>query len=128
LQPAEPKFVDRRGAIVDDILDFTGEQSAVGKPLGSDLLNGLVTLPAIYYAEAHPDDPDILSLPQGGWTNTENMSRLIENIRNSDAARMSMEEASAFVERELAHIEGMRPGIEREALENLARYIVDRRF
>ncbi len=37
--------------IVDDILDFTGEQSAVGKPLGSDLLNGLVTLPAIYYAE-----------------------------------------------------------------------------
>jgi geranylgeranyl pyrophosphate synthase len=55
--------------IVDDILDFNGEQTAVGKPLGSDLLNGLVTLPAIYYAESNPEDIDILSLPQGGWTN-----------------------------------------------------------
>ena len=44
--------------IVDDILDFTGDQTAVGKPLGSDLLQGLVTLPAIYYAEANPDDPE----------------------------------------------------------------------
>jgi len=114
--------------IVDDILDFTGDQTAVGKPLGSDLLNGLVTLPAIYYAEAHPNDPDVLSLPQGGWTSTENMSRLIENIRNSEASRKSMEEATEFVNRALAHLEGLQPGIERGALENLAKYIVDRSF
>ena len=41
--------------IMDDVLDFTGEQATVGKPVGSDLLNGLVTLPAIYYVESHPD-------------------------------------------------------------------------
>lgn len=52
--------------VVDDILDFNGDQAAVGKPVGSDLLNGLVTLPAIYYAESHPNDPDVLSLPGGG--------------------------------------------------------------
>ena len=60
--------------IVDDILDFTGEQSAVGKPIGSDLLNGLVTLPAIYLAEANPDDEDVLSLPDGGWKDTDRSS------------------------------------------------------
>ena len=48
--------------IVDDILDFTGEQATVGKPVGSDLRNGLVTLPALYYVEAHPDDPDAEAL------------------------------------------------------------------
>jgi len=34
--------------IVDDVLDFTGEQTTVGKPVGSDLRQGLITLPALY--------------------------------------------------------------------------------
>jgi len=114
--------------VVDDILDFNGDQAAVGKPVGSDLLNGLVTLPAIYYAEAHPNDPDVLSLPSGGWTHAENMTRLIEHIRQSDAIERSMQEANQFVDRALARLEPLHPGVEREALESLAKYIVDRRM
>jgi len=114
--------------VVDDILDFNGDQAAVGKPVGSDLLNGLVTLPAIYYAESHPNDPDVQSLPNGGWTHAENMARLIENIRKSDAVERSMQEASQFVDRALARLEPLHPGVEREALESLAKYIVDRRM
>ena len=114
--------------IVDDILDFTGEEASVGKPLGSDLLNGLVTLPAIFYAEAHPNDADILSLPQGGWSVAENMTRLIENIRKSDAPQRSMEEAAQYVDRALTRLEPLPASTEREALENLAKYIVDRRI
>ncbi len=113
--------------IVDDILDFTGDQSAVGKPLGSDLLNGLVTLPAIYYAEANPDDADVASLPNGGWTNTENMTRLVDNIRASDASKKAMLEAEQHIERALTRLEAIEPCAEREALENLAKYIVDRK-
>jgi geranylgeranyl pyrophosphate synthase len=113
--------------IVDDILDFNGEQTAVGKPLGSDLLNGLVTLPAIYYAESNPEDVDVLSLPQGGWTNAENMTRLIENIRRSNAVERSLQEAGVHVDRALASLEALLPSTEREALESLAKYIVDRR-
>jgi geranylgeranyl pyrophosphate synthase len=112
--------------IVDDILDFNGEQAAVGKPLGSDLHNGLVTLPAIYYAEANPNDPDVLSLPNGGWTNTENMTRLVDNIRMSNSSEQAMLEADQHIERALDRLNAMEPCAEREALENLARYIVDR--
>ncbi len=43
--------------IVDDILDFTGEQATVGKPVGSDLRQGLITLPTLCYLEANPDTP-----------------------------------------------------------------------
>ena len=114
--------------IVDDILDFNGEQSAVGKPLGSDLLNGLVTLPAIYYAEANPNDPDVQSLPNGGWTNSENMTRLVNNIRASDAAKLAMREAEQHVERAVTCLASMENCAERDALENLARYIVDRKI
>ena len=113
--------------IVDDILDFTGDQNAVGKPLGSDLLNGLVTLPAIYYAEANPNDADIVSLPNGGWTNNDNMTRLVDNIRASDSSKKAMLEAEQHVERALARLESMEPCAERDALENLAKYIVDRK-
>jgi geranylgeranyl pyrophosphate synthase len=113
--------------IVDDILDFNGDQNAVGKPLGSDLLNGLVTLPAIYYAEANPDDPDVLSLPQGGWTNNENMTRLVDNIRASNATKKAMLEADQHIDRALAILASMEACAEREALENLAKYIVDRK-
>jgi geranylgeranyl pyrophosphate synthase len=113
--------------IVDDILDFTGNQTAVGKPLGSDLLQGLVTLPAIYYAEANPDDPDVKLLAEGGWGNQDRMERLVNSIRKSSAIKKSMLEAEDFIARALEKLSLLHPGIERSALEDLAKYIVDRK-
>jgi geranylgeranyl pyrophosphate synthase len=112
---------------VDDILDFSGDQTAVGKPLGSDLLQGLVTLPAIYYAEANPDDSDVILLTEGGWGNQDRMERLVNSIRNSDAIQKSMQEAEGFIKRALGKLSSLHPGIERSALEDLAKYIIDRR-
>lgn len=34
--------------ITDDLLDFTGDSAALGKPAGSDLAQGILTLPVIY--------------------------------------------------------------------------------
>jgi geranylgeranyl pyrophosphate synthase len=113
--------------IVDDILDFTGDQSAVGKPIGSDLLNGLVTLPAIYYAEENPDNEDIISLPQGGWKGTERVQRLVDGIRQSEAIKHAMEEARSAVGRALEALEDAPTVPEKEALQNLAKFIVDRK-
>jgi geranylgeranyl pyrophosphate synthase len=114
--------------IVDDILDFTGEQSAVGKPIGSDLLNGLVTLPAIYFAESNPTNKDILSLPAGGWKDTERVQRLVDNIRQSPAIQQSMDEARQAVSRALKALSDAPVSAEREALEDLAKFIVDRKI
>jgi len=114
--------------IADDILDFSGDQTAVGKPLGSDLLQGLVTLPAIYYAEANPDDPEVKLLAEGGWANQDRMERLVNSIRQSDAIQRSMREAEAFIKRALEKLSLLHSGIERNALEELAKYIIDRRI
>jgi geranylgeranyl pyrophosphate synthase len=113
--------------IVDDVLDFNGEQTAMGKPIGSDLLNGVVTLPAIYYAELAPDDPDVRSLAEGGWANQERMVRLVESIRRTDSVQHAMQEATRHVERALVVLNDLEPGVEREALENLAKFIIDRK-
>jgi geranylgeranyl pyrophosphate synthase len=114
--------------IVDDILDFTGEQSAVGKPIGSDLLNGLVTLPAIYFAELNPNNKDVLSLPTGGWKDTERVQRLVDDIRQSEAIQQAMDEARQAVSRALKSLTDAPVSPEKEALENLAKFIVDRKI
>ena len=112
--------------IVDDILDFTGEQETVGKPVGSDLLQGLVTLPAIYYAEAHPNDPDVLCLTGGCYTEQERMERLVQSIRSSSATSNSMKEAHQFIANAQEILKTMPASQERQALEELADYIVNR--
>ena len=85
----------------------------MGKPIGYDLMNGLVTLPAIYYAEANPKDEDIKSLSNGGWGNQDRMSRLVESIRKTDAIKKAIHEATQHVDRTIQHIRdsGCKPGL-----------------
>jgi len=112
--------------IMDDVLDFTGEQATIGKPVGSDLLQGLVTLPAIYYAESYPDDADVKLLAEGGWGNQERMDRLVQAIRNTESNSKAVAEARDHVDKGLEVLKKFPSSQERQALENLARYIIDR--
>jgi len=114
--------------IVDDVLDFTADQAALGKPVGSDLLQGLVTLPALYYIESHPNDPDVRLLAEGGWGNRERMEHLVDSIRASQATGQAMDEAREHIERALRLLESFPAGTERTALQDLANYIIDRRI
>jgi len=112
--------------IVDDILDFTGEQTTVGKPVASDLRQGLVTLPAIYYAENHPDDADMQTVLNGIYDDDEIMNRLVKAIRASGAIQEAMIEARQFIDRGLQSISDLPDNTEHRALEELAHYIIDR--
>ena len=113
--------------VVDDILDFTGEKATVGKPVGSDLLQGLITLPTLYYIESHPDDPDVKTMAGKRYSDQESMNRLVQSIRGSEAIHQAFEEARQFVTEALQSLQDMPPGAERQALEELAGYIVDRK-
>jgi geranylgeranyl pyrophosphate synthase len=114
--------------IVDDVLDFTGQQATVGKPVASDLRQGLVTLPALYYLETRPDDPDVQLVLSGSSPNGLVIERLVESIRESGAIQRAMETARSYVESGLDCLVGMPENTQRQALESLARYIVDRQL
>ncbi len=114
--------------IVDDILDFTGEQEAVGKPVASDLRQGLVTLPAIYYQEGNPDDQDMKAVLNGEFADEVRMERLVKAIRGSGAIHDAFDEARGYVERGLEFLAQMPESGEREALFELGNYIVDRQL
>jgi len=54
------------------------------------------------------------------------IDRLVESIRASGAIRAAMQEARSFVGRGLDALTGMPEGVEKQALINLAQYIVER--
>lgn len=113
--------------IVDDILDFVGEPAQMGKPAGSDLRQGILTLPAIYYTEQHPDDPDIAWILQADRSrDNEQLDRLITAIHNSSAIQNAKNEALAFTKSALTHLSCQSPSIEKKALENLAAFNLGR--
>ena len=48
--------------LIDDLLDFTSDETALGKAAGADLLGGKVTLPLIYLREAEPSSFKMIHL------------------------------------------------------------------
>jgi geranylgeranyl pyrophosphate synthase len=83
--------------IVDDILDFTGDQQALGKPAGHDLREGIVTLPVLLYIENQP--AEIVAQVEAVATkqaSEEQVDAVITAIRESDAPTRALEYARRF--------------------------------
>lgn len=114
--------------IVDDILDFTGEQATVGKPVASDLRQGLITLPALYYLEAYPDDPDMAVVLSSNHVGEAVIDRLVESIRRSGAIQRAMDDAQGYIVEALELLCRFPENTQRNALEGLSRYLVSRQL
>ncbi|MFZ6027843.1 MAG: polyprenyl synthetase family protein [Chloroflexota bacterium] len=114
--------------IVDDILDFTGEQSTVGKPVASDLRQGLVTLPALYYLEANPHNTEMRAILNQETYDEADFASLLDQIRSSDAIAQAAEEALQYKARAVLAAGSLPDSKERVALLEMADYIVNRRL
>lgn len=112
--------------VIDDVLDFTGEQDTVGKPVANDLRQGLITLPTIIYMDNHPNDPDVEFLQSGNHYDEARLARLTTAIRKSHAIPEAVAEARQFVDRGLDALADLPHSPEHQALEELANYIVRR--
>lgn len=112
--------------IIDDILDFTSKQTTMGKPVASDLRQGLITLPVLYYLENNPDDMDMKKILESNFCDENCLNRLLISIRESGAIKLSHDEARQYVEKGLISLMKLPDSKERKALEDLAAYIVNR--
>lgn len=135
ISPADRKYINpaeeygseigKAFQIVDDVLDFTGDQIRIGKPIGSDLRQGVPTLPSLYYGEQNPGDKILKDVLDGSASDSE-IDQLIERINQSGVIQLAMNEARECTKNAISSLSGFPKGHDRQALEDLANYIVDR--
>ncbi len=112
--------------IVDDILDFVGTEKEVGKPVGADLVQGTVTLPAQKLLQRYPKDNPLLAIARKENL-PENIKKTIEMIRGSDIIDECYELAESYCRLALAELDKLPDKPAREALVALADYVVKRK-
>ncbi|HXH23000.1 MAG TPA: polyprenyl synthetase family protein [Dehalococcoidia bacterium] len=112
--------------IVDDILDFTGDEAEMGKPVGSDLMQGTLTLPSLLLIERYPDNNPVKRFFEGRQK-AENLRRSIEMVRNSDILEVSYKVARDFRDRALRALAAVPRSEATESLEDVAEWVMQRR-
>jgi octaprenyl-diphosphate synthase len=108
--------------IVDDILDFTSTEEAMGKPVGSDLIQGTLTLPAMFLIEINPGDSPIRKFFE--TRDKKHVAEAIHMVLNSDIVNQCYGVAKEYRDRACRNIKTLPNAASRQALLDLADYIV----
>jgi octaprenyl-diphosphate synthase len=115
--------------IVDDLLDYTSDEAALGKPAGLDLREHKVTLPLLYtlprvnaaerahveefFANPSPEDDEI--------------ARIVALVRDHGGLDYAKSQALAFAQRARESLDGLPAGPALQALQESIAYVVERR-
>jgi octaprenyl-diphosphate synthase len=111
--------------IVDDCLDLDGDEKFVGKSLGTDLTTGKITLPMLYLLRDEGQAQKLKDLL--GTSEAEGLRRLKSEFPLEHAIAYSMEEAQRRIAKAQASLSQLPPGPARDALHQLAGFVLDRR-
>lgn len=112
--------------IVDDVLDFVGSEKEMGKPAGSDLTQGTLSLPSILLLERYPDNNPIKRLFESKQDH-ENTKKAIELVRNSTIIQECYQVASEYHDKACRNLHRLPNESNRRALTELADYVVERK-
>jgi geranylgeranyl pyrophosphate synthase len=112
--------------IVDDILDYNGDNKKTGKPVGGDLKQGLVTLPLILYSYQNPDDELVAGVLTEHSRDPAVIEELIARVRNSGAVYAALDEARRYAKNASDLLQVFPDTTYRNNLQALCRHAVER--
>ena len=112
--------------IADDILDFTGDEDELGKPAGSDLMQGTLTLPSLLFIERYPKNNPVQRY-FAGRQRPESLRRALDTIRESTVLGEAYAVACDFRDRALKALESLPPSPPRDSLADIALWVTERR-
>ena len=112
--------------IVDDILDFIGTEEELGKPAGSDLTQGTITLPAMLLLERYPENNPIKRLLDTKDRQGE-ITRAIDMVRNSSIIQECYQVASDYCAKACRNLNQLPDKVGRQSLIDIAGFITIRK-
>jgi octaprenyl-diphosphate synthase len=114
--------------LVDDLLDYTADQVALGKPIGGDLREGKVTLPIIFLLRRGGDEADrlIRAVVQDRAVSPDQWREILALLREHRATDLAYERALEYAVRAKSCLAAFSPSRERDALMALPDYVLAR--
>jgi heptaprenyl diphosphate synthase len=116
--------------IRDDLLDLLGTEKQIGKPPGSDMRQGNITLPVILALKEKRIQEalsrELVLIRESG--NVSDTSRAIEMIRNSDGVAQADQLASRYINKALAALEGLPNIAAKKNLADIAHFVGKRNY
>ncbi len=115
--------------IIDDLLDFTGDEKTLGKPILSDLSEGRITLPLIYTLnnDGSKKRKQITKLLKKKDRGKEFRKEILEIVKANGALEYTFQKAVEFSLRAKEIMTNFPPSIQRDTLILFSDYILTRR-
>jgi len=111
--------------VVDDLLDVLGDEAELGKPVGNDLRQGVLTLPSIMLMQRYPEDNPIPKLFQEPAFNGE-LERTLDMMRNSSIVPDCFAIIRNYCDEANRALQTLPASASRDSLESMAAYVRER--
>jgi octaprenyl-diphosphate synthase len=113
--------------LIDDLLDFTSSEDALGKATGADLLGGKVTLPLIYLRDAEPNALEMIqTVLREEKYDTVRQEELREAMARTGALEKARDRADEYAEDACAALDNLADSDYCDSLRALPAYILNR--
>ena len=116
--------------IIDDVLDYTEDQTTIGKPAGNDLRQGMVTLPLIYSLQSQPQNghyQQVYSLLNGTSHREEDINAVVAWVTNGPGVERALADTHTYAEKARAALYHFPPSSDRDVLDELIDFVVLRK-
>jgi heptaprenyl diphosphate synthase len=112
--------------VYDDILDITGNEAELGKPVGGDIRDGTVTLPVIYALAQSSDGRLKEIIKAAGPISDGDVRDAIGLIIDSGGIAKARNEARGYIERAYGDIENISKKALKTELTAIGEFVIDR--
>lgn len=122
-------YVGMAFQLTDDVLDLTGDEKVLGKPAGSDLRQGNVTLPVIYALQNAPKSERelIINYLESRGTSVP-VDEVIQSVQNSEGIFYAMELADRYLAKAIKELDHLPADEARESLRMIAHFVGNRSY
>jgi heptaprenyl diphosphate synthase len=113
--------------LADDVLDVSSESSASGKTPGTDLREGVRTLPVLHALRSgSPEDRDLQELLRGDLTDESSHARTLDLLRGSTAMTRAQQDLERHAAAARKALDPLPKGPPKAALESLCDAVISR--